>query len=189
MKLSKPLLSELPSREDFLRNRALESSISIFGVLTILLADQWTKTIVRTNIPVQIPWLPEGLSGWLPWFRILHIHNSGTIFGLFPGQNVVFLILALVVLVVILRIIPTIPAEDWTLRLAVLFQFGGALGNLTDRIRLGYVTDFISILNLPVFNLADTSILVGIFILLLAIILKGNGITNGDNPASERVEQ
>ena len=189
MKLSKPFLSYLPGLEDSPRNRALESSISIFGVLTILLADQWTKTIVRTNIPVQIPWLPEGLSGWLPWFRILHIHNSGTIFGLFPGQNVVFLILALVALAVILRIIPTIPTGDWMLRLAVLFQFGGALGNLTDRIRLGYVTDFISILNLPVFNLADASIVIGIVILLLNIFLKGNGIANGDNPIPGKVEQ
>lgn len=75
------------------------------------------------------------------------------------------------------------------LRLAVLFQFGGALGNLTDRIRLGYVTDFISILNLPVFNLADTSIVIGIVILLLNIFLNGNGITTSDNPVPGRAKQ
>jgi signal peptidase II len=181
-------MTELPAREDLPDNRGIETAIFIFGVIAILLADQWTKTLVRINIPLQVPWLPKGMSGWLPWFRILHIHNSGTIFGLFPGRNLIFLILALVAVVVILRILPSIPPEDWMLRLAVLFQFGGALGNLTDRIRLGYVTDFISILNLPVFNLADLSITIGVAFLVLSIVFDGNDPVPATKTSPEKVE-
>ena len=59
--------------------------------------------------------------------------------------------------------------EDWTLKLAMGLQLGGATGNLIDRLLMGKVTDFISILRFPVFNIADASITVGVLVLLLGV--------------------
>jgi len=57
-------------------------------------------------------------------------------------------------------------------RVALSMQFGGALGNLADRFKLGHVTDFISIGTFPVFNVADANVTVGVALLVLAIILQ-----------------
>ena len=65
---------------------------------------------------------------------------------------------------------PRIPREEWLIRLAMSLQLGGALGNLIDRLlREGQVTDFISVGNFPVFNVADASISVGTAILFFAL--------------------
>ena len=61
------------------------------------------------------------------------------------------------------------PDEKRLLRLALILQLGGASGNLIDRLRLGYVVDFISIGALPVLNLADASLILGIALLFLGI--------------------
>jgi signal peptidase II len=65
-----------------------------------------------------------------------------------------------------------VEAEDWTLKLAMGLQLGGAAGNLIDRLLMGKVTDFISISVFPVFNIADASISVGVAVLLLGVWLK-----------------
>ena len=65
-----------------------------------------------------------------------------------------------------------IAKEEWSLRLAMIFQLGGALGNMIDRIRYGYVIDFISVKNFPVFNIADSCISIGVAILLLGILIQ-----------------
>ena len=63
-------------------------------------------------------------------------------------------------------------ANDWTLRLALSLQLGGALGNLVDRFRWGHVIDFISVGNFPVFNVADSSISLGVAVLILGVWLQ-----------------
>ena len=62
--------------------------------------------------------------------------------------------------------------DDWLLRLALSLQLGGALGNLIDRLTVGHVTDFISVGNFPVFNLADASITIGAVLLFLDVWLR-----------------
>lgn len=54
-------------------------------------------------------------------------------------------------------------------RVAIGLEFGGAIGNLIDRIQIGHVTDFISVGNFPVFNIADASITVGVGVMLIAL--------------------
>jgi signal peptidase II len=77
------------------------------------------------------------------------------------------------VAIAIIYYFPRVPANDWTLRIAMGLQLGGALGNLYDRIfNVGEVTDFISVGNFPVFNVADASISVGVLVLLLGIWLQ-----------------
>lgn len=107
---------------------------------------------------------------WLtPYARIVHWHNTGVAFGMFQGMGNVFAVLAAIVSVVIIYFYPRIAGDSWILRWAMSLQLAGALGNFIDRVTIGYVTDFISVGNFPVFNVADASISVGVVILLLYV--------------------
>jgi len=139
----------------------------LLGVAGLVIAlDQWTKALVRNNIPFGGSWMPWK---WLaPFVCIVHWNNSGAAFGLFQNGALVFIILAIIVAGLILYYYPRTSPRDWPLRLAMGLQLGGALGNLIDRLLYqGQVTDFISIGTFPVFNVADSSITVGVGVLLL----------------------
>lgn len=132
----------------------------------VIALDQWTKATVRQNIPLGGTWMPIE---WLqPYARIVHWYNKGAAFGLFQNGSLIFASLAVVVILLIIYYFPQIPANDWTFRLALALQLAGASGNLLDRIMFaGKVTDFISIGNFAVFNIADASITIGVVVLLI----------------------
>ncbi len=140
----------------------------IAGVIVAF--DQWTKALVRNNLALGQQWLPRGMEGLLPYARIVNWYNTGAAFGSFQGYSWVFAGLAVLVIGLILYYYPRVEAVDWWLRLAMGMQLAGALGNLIDRLRFaGQVTDFISVGNFPVFNVADSSITIGVVILLLGL--------------------
>jgi signal peptidase II len=150
--------------------KILRDYLGLFVVSGIVvLLDQWTKWLVRTNLVVGEAWLPGSLSWLMPYARIVNWGNTGAAFGMFQGRGIIFTILAIVVAIVIVYYYPRVPAEDWWLRLALSLQFAGALGNLVDRITIGPVTDFISVGNFPVFNVADASITVGVIIMIVGV--------------------
>jgi signal peptidase II len=154
-------------------NQKVKDYLVLIGVAgTVIALDQWTKWLVRTNIEFGAQWLPE----WLPWLspyaRIVHWYNSGAAFGMFQNGNLVFTTLAILVVIAIIYYYPQVEAEDWTLKLAMGLQLAGASGNLIDRLMVGKVTDFISIGTFPVFNVADSSITVGVIVLLLGVWVK-----------------
>ncbi len=144
--------------------------VGLGGVIVLL--DQWTKWLVRTNLPFQATWLPDWLSPLSPYARIVHWNNSGAAFGSFQNGNSVFTVLALLVIAAILYYYPRVEQDDWTLRVAMGLQLGGAAGNLVDRLSMGRVTDFISIGSFPVFNIADSAISIGVAVLLLGVWLR-----------------
>ena len=154
-------------------NSKLRDLLLLVGVAGVSVAlDQWTKWWVRENIEYAGQWLPEGLMWLSPYARIVHWYNSGAAFGMFQNGNLVFTILAFIVIAAILYYYPSVEADDWTLKLAMGLQLGGAVGNLIDRLLMQKVTDFISIWTFPVFNIADASISVGVAVLLLGVWLK-----------------
>ncbi len=131
---------------------------------SVVTVDQLTKLWIRSNLfPGQS--LPEEGS-----FRLTHVQNTGSAFGLLANQGFLLIIMALAGLAVILFLYHQFSFKT-TLSIAALsLVFGGAVGNLIDRLRLGYVTDFIDIrlwgdFYWPAFNFADSSITIGIFIL------------------------
>ena len=124
---------------------------------------------MRTHLPFQGTWLPSWLDWLSPYARIVHWSNSGAAFGTFQSGNSVFTVLAIIVIAAILFYYPRVEANDWTLRLAMGLQLGGAAGNLVDRLIMGHVTDFISVGSFPVFNVADASISIGVVVLLLGV--------------------
>ena len=139
----------------------------------IIALDQWTKSLVRTNLALGETWLPESLIWLSPYARIVHWFNTGAAFGMFQSGSMVFMVLAIIVISAIIYYFPRVENNDWTLRLAMSMQLAGALGNLLDRLMYdGKVTDFISIGTFPVFNIADTSISMGTGILLLGVYLQ-----------------
>lgn len=143
----------------------------LLGVASIIIfLDQLTKGLVRTYIPYGEMWSPWE---WLtPYARIFHWTNTGAAFGMLQGFGDLFRILAIVVALAIFYYFPQVPKEEWPLRLAMGLQFGGAIGNLIDRFTLGHVTDFISVFNFAVFNIADASITMGVVALLLGVWIK-----------------
>jgi signal peptidase II len=154
-------------------NQKVKDYLVLIGVAGTLIAlDQWTKWLVRENIEFGTQWLPEWLEWLSPYARIVHWYNSGAAFGMFQNGNLVFTILAFIVIGAILYYYPQVEADDWTLKLAMSLQLAGAAGNLIDRLMVGKVTDFISVSVFPVFNIADASITVGVIVLLLGVWFK-----------------
>jgi len=133
----------------------------------IIALDQYTKGLVRTNLAYGEVWSPWE---WLmPYARVVHWYNTGVAFGLFQGYGLIFTVLPMVVVVFILVFYSRLAGENWWMRVAVGLELGGAVGNLIDRIQIGHVTDFISVGNFAVFNVADASITVGVVVMVIAL--------------------
>jgi signal peptidase II len=154
-------------------NQKVKDYLNLFGIAGIIIAlDQWTKWLVHENIEFGTQWLPDGLLWLMPYARLVHWYNSGAAFGMFQSGGMIFTILAFIVIGAIIYYYPHVESEDWTLKLAMGLQMGGAAGNLIDRLVKGKVTDFISVGTFPVFNIADSSITIGVAVLLLGVWLK-----------------
>lgn len=146
-------------------------TIGLIAIIIIVL-DQWTKGLVRANIPQGGSWLPESLLWLSPYARIVHWFNTGAAFGMFKDASMILTVLAFLVIGAIIFYYPQVSRDDWSLRLALSMQLGGAIGNLIDRLTIGHVTDFISVGTFPVFNVADASISVGAVVLFLGVWLQ-----------------
>jgi signal peptidase II len=129
--------------------------------------DQISKVLIRQNLAFGEIWSPWE---WLtPYARFVHISNTGAAFGMFKNGNPIFMVLAVIVSGAILYYYPRIPDTEKVIRFSLSLQLAGAVGNLIDRIFFGHVTDFISVGNFAIFNIADSSITVGVAILLIAV--------------------
>jgi signal peptidase II len=134
--------------------------------------DQVTKRLVEANIPLgAIVPIADVL---YPYLTLTRTQNTGAAFSLLQNGNIFFIVVALIVSGLIIYYAPRLPKSDWLSRVALGLQLGGALGNLVDRLRQGYVTDFIYIqipqigFHWPISNLADPAIVGGVILLLVA---------------------
>ncbi len=155
------------SLESFVKKIVKEYWLLFAVAGTVILLDQITKSIVRAYIPFRSSWMPWE---WLaPYLRFVHWQNTGAAFGFFQGGGLIFGILAIFVAIFIIYYFPQVPEHEKMMRLALALQLGGAIGNLIDRILFGPVTDFISVGSFPVFNIADSSITIGVGVLILGL--------------------
>lgn len=136
--------------------------------LATLALDQGSKYLVSARLAPGESIPAQGLA------RITYVFNTGSAFGFFPGQTLFLTFASLIGVVVLLLFYRSHILREWPLRLSIALMLGGALGNLVDRVRLGYVVDFIDVGWWPVFNLADSSIVIGIM-LLAFVFLTGQG--------------
>ncbi|MGQ9876947.1 MAG: signal peptidase II [Chloroflexus sp.] len=119
---------------------------------------------------------PEPMTKFIPLIgediRLAYSHNTGIAFSLFQGKSDILTIVALVIITgAIYLYITQLPNRRRLIQIAMGLILGGALGNVIDRIQLGYVVDFIQVGWFPIFNLADSAITVGAAILMLQYAL------------------
>ncbi|GAW92605.1 signal peptidase II [Calderihabitans maritimus] len=123
----------------------------------VLLLDQVTKYLVshKMELGQSIPVLDN-------IFHITYIHNPGAAFGMLAYRTAFFVAITVVVVVAILIFYRRIKENRYLLKSGLALQLGGAVGNLLDRLRYGYVIDFLDFRVWPVFNLADSAIVLGV---------------------------
>ena len=138
----------------------LVSHATVFQLaLLIFVLDQFTKYVVRESLPDRYSFPDQG------FFRFTHTHNTGSAFGILQGQNSPLIFVAIIGIMVLLIIYSTQPKPNKWLSVSIGLQIGGAIGNLCDRLHQGWVTDFLDVGPWPVFNIADSSIVVGLILL------------------------
>jgi signal peptidase II len=145
-------------------------------VALVFLLDQLTKYAVRAFIPYRHSFPEDG------FFRITHTFNTGSAFGMFQGQNTPLIFVSVVGIAVLVLVYRSQPQVTSLLRLSLGMQIGGAAGNLLDRLRLGHVTDFIDVGPWPVFNLADSSIVIGLLLLAWLFLRSGGAARRSPAP-------
>lgn len=146
-------------------------SIIIFFIVAILdiAADQFTKLWLNST-------LSEGQSLLkLGFFHITMVHNTGSAFGLIRNSNLLLAVAEAIGAIGVLVIVFLMHRQRryWGGRLGIValgLVFAGAVGNLIDRIHLGYVVDFIDLTYWPVFNVADSSVTIGLIIIAVILI-------------------
>jgi len=140
--------------------KATRGLLLLVIALAVVGLDQLTKYLVRANMELGQSIPREGL------FRLTYITNTGGAFGILANQAFLLAIVAVIGIAVFLVYLRYIPLESTLLKIGLGLDFGGAVGNLVDRLRVGgKVTDFIDIGAWPVFNVADMSIVVGTIII------------------------
>jgi signal peptidase II len=149
-----------------------------------LLTDQFTKYLAITRLAPIGFWAPiPSLANILPYLR-----PTGVAFGLFKDLGPIFVGVAVVVIAVIIIYQRDVPQDAWLVRLALGLQLGGAVGNLADRLRLGHVVDFVHFHFWPVFNVADSAIVVGVILLTFAMLHEKPELARPAMPASESTD-
>ena len=133
--------------------------------IAAVVADQVTKHVVAANLS-----LGEALHVVGP-FSIRHVRNSGIAFGLFSNATAVVIAVTAIAVAWMLVYFSRSGARHPVLPVALGLVIGGSVSNLADRVRLGFVTDFLDFRYWPAFNLADSFIVIGVGILLVALVL------------------
>jgi signal peptidase II len=136
--------------------------------LITVIVDQLVKREVLVVLRPGQSWSP--IPALEQWFSFTYVTNTGAAFGLFPSHGYVFVLVAAIVGVAIAIYYWHMPAGQVLIKLSLGMQLGGAMGNLIDRLLYGHVIDFIDFKFWPVFNLADTSIVLGVALLAYALL-------------------
>lgn len=155
-----------------IKRRKAKIALCVFSAIAILIADQSSKLLISSRLLAgqSIPII----------YNILHItfvRNTGAAFGLFKNSTVLFISISVIAIWVILSILYRSMRKgeffyNFMQNFSLVLIMSGAIGNLIDRIRLGYVIDFIDVRIWPVFNVADSSITIGTSILVFYFVSK-----------------
>jgi signal peptidase II len=156
-------------------HRARINDVIMLLVAGLVLAiDQISKQLIlayfsQPTAPIAIPLIPH-------IFELTLVHNTGAAFGIFRGDSVLFIFIGIAVVAIALLYARFRNSEGLLLKVCFGLILGGAAGNLLDRVRQGYVTDFFyfhigHIFSWPVFNVADSGITIGVLLLIVLLWL------------------
>ncbi|HEV8252035.1 MAG TPA: signal peptidase II [Candidatus Limnocylindria bacterium] len=147
-----------------------KAAVLLLTALSILVADQVTKALVVANLAVGEKTRLVG-----DVVQVWHAQNRGAAFSLFQGGSLVFLIVSVLSIGMVGYFHRSLRDRPTWLHVVLGIVLGGTLGNFTDRLRQGYVTDWLSVgigdTRWPTFNVADSSVVVGIGILVIYLLL------------------
>ena len=143
-----------------------KGTLVLLGTTAAVIAlDQWTKGLARAYLLERETGLPRSIPLLGDYIRLTYVQNRGAAFGLLQDQTAFFILVGFIVIAVIIASYRQIKEPGWSLNICLGLQMGGALGNLADRIRYGYVVDFFDLTFWPVFNVADSAICIGVALL------------------------
>jgi signal peptidase II len=160
--------------------------MSLLGVAgAAFAADQLTKQVVAQTLDVG---QAVDIAG--P-FSLHHVQNSGIAFGLFASRTTIVIGVTALAVAWMIWFFWRSGRRHPVLPVALGLVLGGSIANLSDRVRLGHVTDFLDLAAWPAFNLADTFIVVGVAVLFGALVLadrprRMHGPRRGDSPIQSR---
>ncbi|HEY2420498.1 MAG TPA: signal peptidase II [Neobacillus sp.] len=142
--------------------------------LFVILLDQTTKWLIvsRMNYGDSITIIDK-------FFYITSHRNSGAAWGILQGQMWLFYVITLIVIVAIIYYIQKAAKGKWLLGVSLSFMLGGAIGNFIDRVFRKEVVDFIHTYifgyNFPVFNIADSALVIGVILLMIQMLFDERG--------------
>lgn len=150
--------------------------------LIVLVLDQWSKVAIDNSMRLY-----ESISIF-PYFNLTYVHNTGAAFSFLSEaggwQRWFFAAMALIISVVLVVWLSRLKKHETLLAVALTLVLGGAVGNLIDRLAYGYVIDFLDFYyqtwHFPAFNVADSAISLGVFLMLLESFGIGTGEANSE---------
>ncbi|MCL5985935.1 MAG: signal peptidase II [Actinobacteria bacterium] len=144
---------------------SLRNKVFVLLICFIIIGlDQFTKMLVKKYIP-----LGGTIDVWQGVFDLTHTTNTGVAFGLLQNRQSFVLFSSIIAIVLIVLFLFKIQHNMLSI-FGLGLTLGGALGNMIDRIFLGKVTDFLNFAYWPTFNVADSAVVVGFFLLALFLI-------------------
>lgn len=143
--------------------------------IILLCIDQISKLLV-----VNLLTKTDSITIIKNFFYLTYINNDGAAFSILVGKRIFLILIAVLVIVMLIRYIKKNNIQNKLELVSLALIIGGSLGNLMDRVIRGYVIDFLDFkifnYNFPIFNLADTFIVIGVILLLLKEIRKENNL-------------
>lgn len=146
-------------------------ALYILAIVTLVTADQFSKYLIVKNIneTVSIELIQN-------FFNLTNIKNYGAGFSILQNQRIFLIVVSLLAVVFVSYLLFKSKSNESFNRICYLLIIGGAIGNLFDRIRFGYVVDFLDFnifgYDFPVFNIADSFLTIGCILLIFSVILE-----------------
>ncbi|RXV12223.1 signal peptidase II [Enterococcus faecalis] len=152
----------------------------VYFLISALLVglDQWSKYLTVQNI--SLGETKEFIPGFL---SLTHLRNTGAAWSLLEGKMIFFYVITVIVSVVIIYLLIKNYNKSIWYSVGLSFVLAGAIGNFIDRVRLGYVVDMLQtdFMNFPIFNVADSTLVVGVICIFIYLILDEKAAKEGKN--------
>ncbi|NLB56223.1 MAG: signal peptidase II [Lentisphaerae bacterium] len=140
--------------------------LTIIIALVICSLDQWTKLLVRSSFALH-----QSLEVIPGFFNLTYVRNPGAVWGILKGWSIILILISFIAIFLFVSFYRSIVKLNKYYRIALGLMLGGIIGNLIDRIRLGWVTDFLDFhlagWHWPAFNIADSAICIGAFLYVI----------------------
>lgn len=150
-------------------NKKISLIYSLILILALIVLDQITKILAVSHLKGQNDFIiiPDV-------FQFHYLENTGAAFSMLEGKQILFAIVTPILLLILLALLIRMPQNKkfTALNYIIVFLIAGAIGNYIDRIANNYVVDFIyfSLINFPVFNVADCYVTISIILLLFLVL-------------------